>query len=122
MSNDYADFRGKCREMSEAAIVADQTLRLARGHYICPVWGKQQHWWTVRVDGSIYDPTAAQFPSKGYGVYVEFDGIVSCAECGKDVPEAEIERAEGRYAWCSYTCYGRFVGVLSSEMSVEFTR
>ena len=112
MESDYARFRGKCKEMSEAAIVADSSLRLVRGHYICPVWGEQQHWWTVRADGSIVDPTAAQFPSKGTGVYVEFDGMVPCAECGKELREAELEYADGRYAYCSGECYGRFVGVL----------
>ena len=109
--SDYMRFRGKCREMSEAAVAADQSLRLTRGHYICPVWGEQEHWWTVRADGSVNDPTALQFPSKGSGVYVEFDGIVPCAECGKEMQEKDVEYADGRYVWCSSLCYGRFVGV-----------
>lgn len=57
--------RGRCRELAEAAAFTDPNLTVVRGHYDCPFWGMQPHWWTVRPDGSIYDPTAAQFPSSG---------------------------------------------------------
>lgn len=109
--SNYAEFRGKCREMSEDAVKSDPSLRLVRGHYICPFWGEQAHWWAVAKDGSIVDHTAAQFPSKGMGEYVEFDGVVKCAECSKPMKESDVKHAEGRYAWCSYECQGRFVGV-----------
>lgn len=109
--NSYLKYRGTCRQASEAAVKADPTLRLVRGHYFCPQWGKQAHWWTVRQDGTIYDPTAAQFPSNGEGEYVEYDGHVECCNCGKEMPEEKAWRLEGRYAYCSYTCYGQFVGV-----------
>lgn len=110
--SDYMEFRGKCRELAEAAILKDPTLMLMRGHYVCPEWGEQQHWWTVQQDGSIHDPSVKQFPSRGEGVYVPFDGIVECCECGKEMQEKDAWRLEGRYAYCSYGCYGRFVGVL----------
>lgn len=110
--SDYLKFRGKCREMSEAAAAADPTLTVVRGYYHCPMWGAQEHWWCTAPDGSIVDPTAAQFPSKGIGEYIAFSGGYPCAECGKEVPEAEVEHAEGRYVFCSYECYGRFVGML----------
>src|SRR5688572_31601131 len=74
--DDYAKFRGKCREMSEALCAEDSTLTLMRGHYMCPFWGEQPHWWCQKADGTVVDPTAAQFPSKGGGVYVPFDGFV----------------------------------------------
>lgn len=106
--DNYSRYRGKCKDMSEAAVAADPSLTLVRGHYICPVWGEQQHWWTTRPDGSIYDPTALQFPSEGAGVYIPFDGIVYCDQCGKGVSEAEAYGV-GRYAYCSGTCYGRAV-------------
>lgn len=112
LTSDYTLYRGKCKEMSEAAVAADPTLTLVRGHYYCPVWGKQAHWWTVRADGSILDPTALQFPSEGHGTYVPFDGAVECAECGKEMREADVEHADSRYVLCSYACHGRFVGVL----------
>lgn len=110
MTDDYAKYRGKCKEMSEAEVAADPSLKLVRGHYYCPFWGEQPHWWTVRPDGTINDPTKLQFPSKGNGEYVEFDGNVSCSECGKEMKEEEA-MSESNYCFCSGECYGRFVGV-----------
>lgn len=107
---DYLRYRGKCREFCDAAIAADSSLTLVRGYYICPFWGKQEHWWTVRVDGTIHDPTAAQFPSRGHGDYEPFDGTVECAECGKSMPEADAS-FHGNYAFCSCLCQCRFVGI-----------
>lgn len=109
--DDYARYRGKCKEMSMAAVTADPTLTLVRGHYHCILWGEQPHWWTVRADGSVFDPSAAQFPSKGMGEYVPFDGTVSCAECGKEMREEDVTCAEGNYAFCSTACALRFVGL-----------
>lgn len=107
----YKIFRGRCLELSQAAVDADPTLTLVRGHYYCPIWNTvEQHWWTVRQDGAIFDPTKDQFPSKGLGAYEPFDGTVDCAECGKSVKEEEAS-IEGRYAFCSDFCHGRFVGV-----------
>jgi hypothetical protein len=110
---DYEKFRGKCKPLSEQAVAADPTLRLVRGHYHCPDWGPQAHWWCERPDGTIVDPTVDQFPTKGVGAeYVEFSGMVECSECGKEVPEAEAEIAgNGHYAFCSGKCHARFVGV-----------
>jgi hypothetical protein len=102
-TEDYIQYRGKCKEMSEDAIANDPTLTLVRGHYWCPFWGTQPHWWTVRQDGTIYDPTARQFPSKGEGDYIPFDGKVTCSECGKEVEEDEAYY-HGNYALCSYEC------------------
>ena len=111
---DYQMFRGKCKELSEQAALNDSTLKLVRGHYYCPMWNKDEaHWWTKRQDGTIYDPSKDQFPSKGMGIYKEFNGIVECAECGKDIEEKDInqEYAQGRYVCCSYNCFGKLVGV-----------
>ena len=107
----YREFRGKCRELCEAACAADQTLTVVRGHYWCPMWNTfEAHWWTVRQDGTIHDPTKDQFPSRGLGTYEPFSGNVECAECGKEVAEEDAD-IEGNYAFCSYRCHGRFVGV-----------
>lgn len=107
----YAHYRGRCKEMAEEAIAVDPSLALVRGHYHCPFWGEQPHWWTIRPDGTIYDPTALQFPSKGIGHYEPFDGTVACSNCGKKMLEDEASY-ESNYVFCSYTCHGAFVGIL----------
>lgn len=110
-SADYRQYRGKCKELADAACAADPTLILVRGHYFCPLWNSnEQHWWCVKQDGTIYDPSAAQFPSNGNGIYTPFDGFVECSECGKVVLE-ENASFHGRYAFCSTECNMRFVGL-----------
>jgi|GEM_PF-2387843 len=110
VDNDYIRYRGKCKEMVDSACESDPTLTPVRGHYICPIWGKQQHWWTVRADGAIYDPSCKQFPSKGFGDYVPFNGSYECSECGKIVKESEAD-IDGRYVFCSTKCHMKFVGL-----------
>lgn len=110
METDYIKYRGKCREMSEALVKENPSLRLVRGHYFCPFWGEQAHWWTVDSEGKVIDPTARQFPSKGTGEYIEFNGIIPCSECGTEMKEAEAD-IEGNYAFCSDRCHMRFVGL-----------
>lgn len=102
-----ATLRGKCREYAEAAKSADPTLRLVRGWYFDPVWGRQEHWWTERPDGTIFDPTAAQFPLGGVADwYEEYRGVFPCQGCGAEV--SEVEHYNG---CCTYQCYGRMVGI-----------
>jgi hypothetical protein len=105
---DYLKYRGKCRAFSEELCRNDSTLRLVRGHYICPVWGEQAHWWCERPDGTIVDPTKDQFPSKGIGQYFEFNGMIACEYCGEEKQEEDAYIA-GHHVYCSYTCYGRDV-------------
>ena len=106
-------YRGKCKEMAQAAIADDPSLRLVRGFYTCPIWNKrEQHWWTVRPDGTIYDPSCAQFPSNGMGEYEEFNGEWTCDECGSQFAEGANEsQYHGKYAFCSTTCLMKFVGL-----------
>lgn len=96
--------------MSEALVKANPELILVRGHYHDPLWGEQAHWWTKDANGVINDPTARQFPSKGTGEYVEFDGRIQCSECGEETTE-EKARIESNYAFCSIACNMRFVGL-----------
>lgn len=108
---DYTKFRGKCREMSEALVKSDPSLTLVRGYYHCPIWGKQQHWWTKTPTGVIIDPSVRQFPTKGIGAeYEEFDGMVECEECGKTMKEIDANFI-GRYPICSTRCGRKLVGV-----------
>ncbi len=108
-TDDYLKYRGKCKEMSEALVAADPTLTLVRGHYHDAFWGEQAHWWCKQADGTIVDPTRFQFPTKGFGTYVEFDGMLSCANCDKRIKEEDAD-IDGNYAFCSYRCHGLFVG------------
>lgn len=109
--DNYIKYRGKCRQFSKKAVEEDPTLTLVRGYYYCPIWGvREPHWWTVRQDGTIYDPTCLQFPSEGHGEYEVFDGFFECEECGKRVRE-EDGHVAGSHFVCSNECYGRFVGV-----------
>lgn len=107
----YRRFRGRCKELSEALVAENPTLTLVRGHYFCPIWNRDEpHWWAVAQDGTIHDPTRHQFPSAGHGEYTPFDGTVTCAECGNDVPEAQAVPM-GNYACCSERCARRLVGI-----------
>jgi hypothetical protein len=110
METDYIKYRGKCKEMSEELCQSNPKLTLVRGHYDCPIWGMQPHWWTKDKDGSIVDPTVKQFPSGGVGEYIPFDGKVDCSECGKQMSEEEAD-FESNYAFCSTKCHMRFVGL-----------
>lgn len=109
MSN-YLEFRGKCKELSEALIKEDPTLRLVRGYYHCPVWGKQAHWWCCDQNGKILDPSVKQFPTQGaIATYEEYDGNIECEYCNKVVPEEEAYWVE-HHAYCSGECYMHDVG------------
>jgi hypothetical protein len=112
-ASDYTKYRGKCKEMSEAAVAADPSLTLVRGFYHCPFWGEQQHWWTQRADGSVFDPTKDQFPSKGIGKYepVPEGGLeLPCEECGKQIKEKDFI-VMGNYVVCSNRCALSLVGL-----------
>lgn len=110
---DYHKFRGKCKQLAEDAVKQDRTLTLVRGYYICESWGKQTHWWTTRPDGTVFDPSCRQFPSKGSGRYIPFSGEFVCDVCGKAVAESDVYQVElgGEYALCSAECYGKYLGV-----------
>lgn len=107
----YNLFRGKCKEMSEALCKEDASLTLVRGFYHDPFYGKEQHWWCKKPDGTIVDPTSKQFPFGGIKeFYEEFKGSCECAECGIKKPEEEM-KFESNYAFCSGKCLMRFVGL-----------
>lgn len=112
IKSDYEKYRGKCKIFSEQAVADDPTLRLVRGYYYCLFSNKKEaHWWTVKPDGEIYDPTKNQFLSKGMGEYEEFDGMVECDQCGKRIAE-EVAFTDGRFGFCSGRCHGKYIGVI----------
>lgn len=111
MPTNYEKYRGKCKEFCDEAVQKDPSLTLVRGYYYCPIWNrKEQHWWTTRRDGSIFDPTAAQFPSNGLGDYEPFDGYFNCEQCGARVHEDDMT-TYGHHVFCSGMCLCRCVGV-----------
>ena len=107
---DYRLYRGKCKIMAEALVKRIPGLRLVRGFYHCPLWGKQSHWWAQKNDGTIIDPSVAQFPSYGSGTYEEFNGMVRCEECGKEISE-EKAYIQNNHCFCDGLCFGRYVGL-----------
>ena len=108
--SDYLQFRGKCKELSESMVLSNPSLRIVRGFYVCPMWGKQPHWWCISPDGTIVDPSVRQFPTAGVGAeYVEFDGCIECEYCHKSVPEKNAYSVE-HHVYCSGECYGHDVG------------
>jgi hypothetical protein len=52
--------RGKCDEATVEMVEAFPELRRACGFVFCS-WGEDTHWWCVAPDGSVIDPTKAQF-------------------------------------------------------------
>ena len=107
--SDYEKYRGKCFELASAACTADPSLTLVRGWYHCPIWGNQAHWWCVKPDGTIVDPTAKQFPSAGLGAYEPYDGMITCEYYSKEVPEQDACMVE-HHTYCSNECYGHDIG------------
>jgi hypothetical protein len=88
-----------CREVTQSMAEAFPDLKRIRGHYCCPVSGTQPHWWLIDSQGSIVDPTANQFPSRGTGDYVEYAGpepTGKCLDCGELVYTADL--------FCDDTC------------------
>jgi hypothetical protein len=87
----------------------DPSLTPVAGWYWDPHWGREEHWWCEAADGSIVDPTAAQFPSNGTGRYERYVGSAWCLECGSEIPwKTYLETGE---PICGAVCYGRMVGV-----------
>jgi len=82
---------GLCYTVSTKMAEAFPELVLTRGHVTmpCPDQGLKRwpHWWLVAPDGSIVDPTAAQFPGATPKDYEEEppnaeEPTGKCLECG----------------------------------------
>ena len=92
---------GRCAEITQEMVAAFPELTRVRGHFNDAVWGRRAHWWLVDRDGSIVDPTAAQFPCKGVGFYEPWpegteEPTGKCLNCG--------EYAYGHQTFCSKIC------------------
>jgi len=83
---------GLCYHVSHKMAQAFPELVLTRGHVTmpCPDRGTKRwpHWWLVAPDGSIVDPTAAQFPGTTAADYEAepmdaAEPTGKCLECGE---------------------------------------
>jgi len=104
----YTKAYGNCKEVCEGMKKRFPELRLVRGHYYCAVWSKRGHWWLETESGERIDPTAMQFPSKGKGVYEEWDDSQPeptgmCPNCGELCYNGEYVHEH---------CYNAFVASL----------
>ena len=102
---------GKCAKVTEAMQADFPELVRVRGHYYCLIWGVRSHWWLVDTDGEVVDPTAAQFPSGGRGVYVPWEegtpeptGV--CPNCGGYVYTGDT--------CCSENCSMEYMAYINS--------
>ncbi len=104
----YESVYGRCAEATKKMVEAFPELKRVAGHYYDLAIGEREHWWCVAPDGSVVDPTAAQFPTKGRGVYAELDPDAPvptgrCMDCGAYVYNCdtfcspECEAATRRY-------------------------
>jgi len=113
--DNYQKYRGQCKKLCDQVIKKDPSLTLVRGWYYEPMWNKkEEHWWTIKQDGTIYDPSRKQFPSGGITeFYTPFDeeiGLIVCEQCGKEIKETESQMC-GRYPVCSTQCALKLVGL-----------
>ena len=99
---------GRCKSVTLRMKIVFPELTRVRGHYHCWVWGKREHWWLIDPDGEIVDPTAAQFPSHGAGIYAPWkegspEPMGKCLNCGEYVYDGNF---------CNDTCRRAFMADL----------
>ena len=89
MKQNILDPYGTCCHATKLMQEEFPELERVRGHYYDTIWGEREHWWLIAPKGKIIDPTAQQFPSKGMGVYVQWEGgpepTGKCPNCGQYV-------------------------------------
>lgn len=109
-SDMYRKFRGQCLPLSLAVVREHPDWRLVRGFVECPFNGREQHWWTERPDGSIFDPSIRQYNAPGLLSYEEYEGVLSCFGCGVDVNEKDAV-SDGSHRYCTESCLRYTIGV-----------
>jgi hypothetical protein len=117
---DTASARACCAEATRKLVAAFPELRRVRGHYVCPLWGPREHWWCVAPDGSVVDPTQAQFPTRGGFEYEERDETRPeptgrCHNCGEYC-------YGGRTDTCSAACHETYRAYLMDLLRLRQLR
>lgn len=103
------ELRGTCERAAQELAHEDSSLRVVRGWYIDAQWGRQEHWWCERPNGTILDPTVEQFPTghvPALREYQEYQGVHSCPGCG-----APVVTEDSSSGFCCGPCLGGTVGV-----------
>jgi hypothetical protein len=101
---------GQCKEITQKMAADFPELTRVRGHYYCWAWGERAHWWLVDPNGTIIDPTAQQFPSKGKGEYLPWEEgspepTGMCPNCGDPCYDGQTCCSEScAQAYVAYCC------------------
>lgn len=106
--------RGRCGEATREMVAEFPELRRACGFVFC-LWGEDTHWWCVAPDGSVVDPTVAQFD----GIVPSYEEVDPkkphrplptgpCATCRDYVYDGTM--------FCSPSCAREFVRDLGLSM------
>lgn len=107
------DGYGQCKEVTARMADAFPELARVRGHYLCLRWGVREHWWLTTPNGTVVDPTVAQFPSpptpEAYQPLDEDEEEPTgkCPNCGGYC-------YEGRSV-CSDSCEASYIAYLMGE-------
>jgi hypothetical protein len=112
-ANVTGDGLGRCAEITQQMAKAFPELRRERGHYLCHTWGEREHWWLLDPEDHIVDPTAAQFPSRGTGMYIPWEEgqeepTGRCLNCG--------EYCYGQRTFCSSACENAAVSEFNQQL------
>lgn len=115
MYNDYIDglnlteqsVYGQCEYICKKMVAKFPELLLIKGYYWDSMWGRREHLWIGAPDGTILDPTAIQFPSKGSGHYEPLtDGdprpTGKCPHCGEYCYDNEAVHEDCSDAFLAY--------------------
>lgn len=102
---------GQCAKYVRQMVTVFPELHVRAGYYFDFQWGMRQHWWLETPDGTVIDPTAHQFPSKGRGPYEVLEPgdrpVGICMDCGADVFNKDPEtgqRNDSAPNFCNARC------------------
>jgi hypothetical protein len=109
--------RGRCQSAAHALAEAFPELRVVRGYCQLANGFTPQHWWCETADGTVIDPTAAQFEAEGIIGYDEYDEkkhgplpIGKCMNCGFEVYNSDHQ------GLCSEECLEDFAAYWEREV------